>query len=187
VMLISLRNLKLQKNLIEFKEEFPADTFELGPDVRQASQLESTWRAMLVEEHDEHRRKLDDIRVVGSLKTDLEILCARCLEPVHYPIQREFDLLYRPAGSDITEDKEVEIQDTDAAISYYEGDGVQTVDLLREQVLLEVPLKTLCKEDCKGLCPHCGINLNTGKCECAQAATDPRWEALKGLKDKLQK
>jgi len=186
-MLISLRNLKLQKNLIEFKEEFPADTFELGPDVRQASQLESNGRAMLVEEHDEHRRKLDDIRVVGSLKTDLEILCARCLEPVHFPIQREFDLLYRPAGSDITEDKEVEIQDTDAAISYYEGDGVETFDLLREQVLLEVPLKTLCKDDCKGLCPHCGINLNTGKCECAQAAADPRWEALKGLKDKLQK
>jgi uncharacterized protein len=186
-MLISLQNLKLHKNLLEFTEEFPADTFELGPDVRQASKLVSDGRAMLVEEHDGHRGKLDDIRVVGSLKTDLEILCARCLEPVHYPIQREFDLLYRPAGSDIGEDKEVELDDKDAAISYYEGDGVELDDLLREQVLLEVPLKTLCKEDCKGLCPHCGTNLNTGHCECAQAATDPRWEALRGLKDKLQK
>jgi uncharacterized protein len=186
-MLISLQNLKLHKNLLEFTEEFPADTFELGPDVRQASKLVSDGRAMLVEEHDGHRGKLDDIRVVGSLKTDLEILCARCLEPVHYPIQREFDLLYRPAGSDIGEDKEVELDDKDAAISYYERDGVQLDDLLREQVLLEVPLKTLCKEDCKGLCAHCGTNLNTGHCECAQAATDPRWEALKGLKDKLQK
>jgi uncharacterized protein len=186
-MLISLQNLKLHKNLLEFMEEFPADTFELGPDVRQDSPLRSDGRAMLVEEHDEHRRKLDDIRVVGSLKTDLEILCARCLDPVHYPIQREFDLLYRPAGSDVTEDKEVELKDTDAAISYYEGGGVELTDLLREQILLEVPLKTLCKEECRGLCPHCGINLNTGNCECAQATADPRWEALKDLKDKLQK
>ena len=186
-MLISLQSLKHHKNLIEFEEEFAAGTFELGSDVSQPAPLHSNGRAMLVEEHDEHRRKLDDIRVVGSLKTELEILCARCLEPVHYPIQREFDLLYRPAGSDIVEDKEVELADEDAAISYYEGDGVELAELLREQVLLEVPLKTLCKQECKGLCPHCGQNLNTGPCECAQETADPRWEALKGLKDKLQK
>jgi uncharacterized protein len=186
-MLISLHNLKLHKNLLEFEEEYPAGTFDLGPDVRQFGKLSSAGRAMLVEEHDGHRGKLDDIRVVGSLQTDLEILCARCLEPVPYPVKREFDLLYRPAGSDIGEGKEVEMQDRDAAISYYEGQGVELGDLLREQILLEVPLKTLCSEDCKGLCPHCGRNLNTGSCECAQAAVDPRWEALKGLKDKLQK
>lgn len=186
-MLISLHNLKLHKNLIEFKEEFPADTLDLGADVRQSAELTTDGRAMLVEEPDGHRGKLDDIRVVGSLSTDLEILCARCLEPVPYPVKRHFDLLYRPAGSDIGEGKEVELQDKDAAVSYYEGGGIELTDLLREQVLLEVPLKTVCKEDCKGLCPHCGRNLNTGQCECTEAASDPRWEALKGLKDKLQK
>jgi uncharacterized protein len=142
---------------------------------------------MLVEDHDGHRGKLEDIRVAGELATDLEILCARCLEPVHYPIQRQFDLLYRPAGADAGGDKEVELQDKDAAISYYHGDGVELEDLLREQILLEVPLKTLCREDCKGLCPHCGHNRNTGECECAKNVVHPRWDALKGLKDKLQK
>lgn len=186
-MLISLQNLRLQQNLIEFKEEFQAGTFDLGPDVRQTGVLKSEGRAMLVEEHDGHRKKLEDIRVAGKLATDLEILCARCLEPVHQPIEREFDLLYRPAGSEATDEKEVEIQDRDAAVSYYEGDGVNTEEILREQVLLEIPLKTLCREDCRGLCPHCGRNRNTGQCECAQAVTDPRWEALKGLKEKLQK
>ena len=186
-MLISLHNLKLHKNLLEFQEKFPAETLDLGSDVRQTGELASEGRAMLVQEHDGHRGTLDDIRVVGSLKTDLEILCARCLEPVPFPVKRQFDLLYRPAGSDIGEGKEVEMQDKDAAISYYEGEGVELVDLLREQVLLEVPLKTVCQEECKGLCPHCGRNLNTGQCECAQDATDPRWDALKGLKDKLQK
>ena len=185
--MISLHNLKLHKNLIEFKEEFPADTLDLVPDVRQSGPLQSAGRAMLVEEHDGHRGKIDDIRVVGELKTDLEILCARCLEPVAFPVKREFDLLYRPAGLDVVEGKEVELQDKDAAISYYEHDGVELSELLREQVLLEVPLKTVCKEECQGLCPHCGSNLNHGKCGCEQPPADPRWEALKGLKDKLQK
>ncbi len=186
-MLISLPNLRLHKNLLEFEERFPAGAFELGTDVRQTGELRSQGRAMLVEEHDGHRGKLDDIRVVGSLHTNLEILCARCLDPVPYAVERQFDLLYRPAGSDIGENKEVEMQDKDAAISYYEDDGVELAEVLREQILLDVPLKTVCREECKGMCAHCGRNLNTGQCECAQAASDPRWEALKSLKDKLQK
>ena len=186
-MLISLQNLKLHKNLLEFKENYPAGTFELGTDVKQSGPLSSDGRAMLVEEHDGHRGTLDDIRVVGNLATRLEIFCARCLDPVPYDVSRQFDLLYRPAGSDIGEDREVELQDKDAAISYYEGEGVELQDLLREQVLLDVPLKTVCRDDCKGLCPGCGRNRNTGECECAADAADPRWDALKGLKDKLQK
>lgn len=185
-MLISLQNLKLHKDVLEFQEEYPAGTFDLGSDVRQSGKLDSAGRAMLVEEHDGHRGTLDDIRVVGSLRADLEILCARCLDPVPYPVKRQFDLLYRPAGSDIGEDKEVELQDKDAAISYYEGNGVELAELLREQILLEVPLKTVCKGDCKGLCPQCGRNLNAGQCECAQSATDPRWDALRELKDRLK-
>lgn len=186
-MLISLHNLKLHKNLLEFKEEYAAGTFELGSDVQQTGLAKAEGRAMLVEEHTGGRETLDDIRVVGQLSTNLEIACARCLEPVPYGVERQFDLLYRPAGSDIGEDGEVEMQDKDAAISYYEGEGVELAELVREQILLDVPLKTVCSEDCKGLCPHCGKNLNTGECQCETEAADPRWEALKGLKDKLQK
>lgn len=186
-MLITVHNLKLHKNLLDYKEEYEPGTFELGPDVRQVGPVHSDGRAMLVEEPTGHHETLDDIRVVGQLSTDLEILCARCLDPVPYPVKRQFDLLYRPAGSDIGEDREVELQDKDAAISYYEGDGVELQELLREQVLLEVPLKTVCREDCKGLCPHCGLNRNTSECQCSASLTDPRWDALKGLKDKLQK
>lgn len=186
-MLISLKELQLRKNVIDFEQEFQAESFDLGPDVRQTGKVSTSGRATLVEEHTGTAGTLDDIRVAGNLAAELEILCARCLEPVHYPVQRDFDLLYRPAGSDIGEGKEVELQDRDAAISYYEGDGLTLDEIVREQLLLAVPIKTVCKEECKGLCPHCGRNQNTGECECAKAATDPRWEALKGLKDKLQK
>ena len=186
-MLISLQDLRKRKNILDYSQEFPPEGFDLGQDVRPTSPVLAAGRATLVEEHTGDRGTLDDIRIAGDLKTDLEILCARCLEPVHYPIQRQYDLLYRPQGSDFGGNKEVEMQDKDAAISYYEGDGLELEDVLREQMLLAVPLKTVCKDECKGLCPQCGRNLNTGECECAQSASDPRWEALKGLKDKLQK
>lgn len=185
-MLISIKDLRFRKNLLDFQKEFPPEAFDLGTDVRATSPVKAEGRATLIEEHTGNKGTLDDIRIAGKLSADLEILCARCLEPVQYPIQREYDLLYRPAGSDVGE-KEVELQDKDAAISYYEDDSLELEDVLREQMLLEVPIKTVCTEECKGLCPHCGRNLNTGECECAQAAVDPRWEALKELKDKLQK
>lgn len=185
-MLISVRDLRFRKNVRDFEQEFPPERFDLGPDVRATTGVKTAGRATLVEEHTGDKGTLDDIRIAGKLATDLEGLCARCLEPVQYPVKRDFDLLYRPAGSDVDGDKEVELQDRDAAISYYEGDGVELQDLLREQMLLEVPIKTVCNEQCKGLCPHCGRNLNTGECECAQTTSDPRWDALKGLKDRLQ-
>jgi len=186
-MLISLKELRLHRDVIDFDEEFQPESFDLGPDVRQQEKVATSGRANLVQEHTGTVGTLDDIRVAGKLSTGLEILCARCLDPVQVPVNRDFDLLYRPAGSDIGEDKEVELQDRDAAISYYEGEGLELAEIVREQLLLAVPIKTVCREECKGLCPHCGKNLNTGECECAQSATDPRWEALKGLKDKLQK
>ncbi len=185
-MLISLQDLRHRKNILDFDQEFPPETFDLGTDVRATEPVKAEGRATLIEEHTGHRGTIDDIRVAGKLATNLEILCARCLEPVPFPVQREYDLLYRPQGSDSGE-QEVELQDKDSAISYSEGDGLELEDVLREQLLLAVPIKTVCKEECKGLCPHCGRNLNTGECDCAQAATDPRWEALKGIKDKLEK
>ena len=74
----------------------------------------------------------------------------------------------------------------EAEVSYYQGDGLLLEDVLREQVLLAVPLKAVCREDCKGLCSHCGQNLNQGQCNCAGALEDPRWEALKDIREKLQ-
>ena len=73
----------------------------------------------------------------------------------------------------------------EAEVGYYQGEGVLLEDVLREQVLLAAPLKAICREDCRGLCPHCGRNLNLEQCTCAEPIEDPRWEALKGLREKL--
>ena len=182
-MLISLQ--ELEQHRVDFEEELGADVIDYGEDIRQVRPLRSSGHAELVEERRGHRERIEDIRVVGDFSTRLRMNCARCLEPVTRDISGDFDLLYRPRGADSgVEDRTV--PKDEAEVSYYTGEGVLLEDILREQVLLAVPLKAVCREDCRGLCPHCGRNLNVEQCNCAEAVEDTRWSALKEIKDKLQ-
>ena len=182
-MFIELKDLEIRP--IDFREEFAPGAIDLGPEVRQRSPLRSEGRADLVEEHHGKHKTVQDIRVKGKLDTSLEVLCARCLEPVVHPVERSFDLLYRPLGID-SGHEELSVTDAEAEIGYYENGGLLLEDTLREQVLLALPLKTLCREDCKGLCPHCGKNMNEIECGCVDELEDPRWSALKEIRDKLR-
>lgn len=181
--MIRVRELELRK--LEFNEDLQPDAIDFGPDIRQVNPLHTAGRAELVVEHRGHKEDVKDIRLVGDFATELEMLCARCLDPVIHPIRRDFDLLYRPQGVDRRGD-EVAISEADTEIGYYQGDGVLLEDVLREQVLLAAPVKAVCREDCKGLCPHCGRNLNLEQCDCEQHPSDPRWAALNDIKKKLQ-
>jgi uncharacterized protein len=78
------------------------------------------------------------------------------------------------------------ISTSETEIGYYNGDGLVLEDVLREQVLLSLPEKTLCRADCNGLCPSCGRNLNTEQCSCESTAVDPRWNALSDLRSKIK-
>jgi uncharacterized protein len=181
-MLIRVRDLELQK--LEFNQDFQPGAIDFGPDFRQQGPLHTKGRAELIVEHRGHKENVDDIRVVGGLDVTLEVSCARCLEPVTHTVNWAFDLLYRPVGVD-RRAEEVSITEADTEIGYYEGEGLLLEDVLREQVLLATPVKLVCREDCKGLCPHCGSNLNIEPCNC-QHPGDPRWAALGDLKNKLQ-
>ncbi len=174
----------LENRPLDFREEFAAGAIDLGPDVRQKLPLRTEGRVDLVEEHHGKHEVVQDIRVKGKLDTSLEVLCARCLDPVVHPVERSFDLLYRPLGID-SGHAELSVTDAEAEIGYYENRGLLLEDTLREQVLLALPLKTLCRIDCKGLCPHCGKNLNEAQCNCVDAVEDARWSALKDIRDKL--
>jgi uncharacterized protein len=182
-MLIELAELELHP--IDFQEEFPPDAIDLGEDVRQLTLLKTSGRAQLVEEHHGKRNVIQDIRLNGELATRLELLCARCLEPVVQDVTRKFDLLYRPLGTDAG-NEELSVTVAEAEVGYYQGGGLLLEDAIREQVLLAVPLKVVCREDCKGLCPTCGKNRNTEPCSCAPPLGDPRWSALKDLREKLE-
>jgi uncharacterized protein len=178
-MFFDLKELELHP--VNFAEEFAPGVIDFEADIRQLTPLASSGRAELVAEHHGKHKVIKDIRIRGDLRTSLELGCARCLEPVQQDVDREFELLYRPRGSDAGRD-ELSVTDAEAEIGYYLGEGILLEDVLREQVLLAVPLKVVCREDCRGLCPHCGKNLNQEECSCAAPVEDPRWAALKDIR-----
>jgi DUF177 domain-containing protein len=179
-MFIDIHDLELDP--IEFDTEFQPGALDLTPDVRQQTPLKAKGRAELLEEFQGRGQKISDIRLVGSLSTKLEVSCARCLEPVQLDISREFDLIYRPEGVDAAGKDEISVTQAEAEIGYYTDEGLLLEDFLCEQVLLSVPIKTVCREECKGLCPYCGKNLNVESCSCKVEPKDPRWDALKSFK-----
>ncbi len=181
-MLIRVAELELRP--LEFEQEFRPGTIDFGSDLRQVGPLKIKGRAELIKEHHGGKVIVPNIRLIGEFAGDFESNCARCLEPVPAHVERQFDLIYRPLGSDRRAD-EVSITEAETEIGYYQGEGMELADSLREQVLLALPIRFVCREDCKGICPGCGKNLNEGSCGCVQKMTDPRWDALKELKKNL--
>jgi uncharacterized protein len=177
--------LALELQPLEFEEEFQPGVIDLGSEVRQRGPLKASGRAEVVEEHQGKHEVIKDLRLRGHLSAGLELQCARCLDAVPQQIQRDFELLYRPLGADAGRD-ELSVTAAEAEIGYYQGDGLLLEDVLREQVLLALPLKVTCREDCKGLCPQCGKNLNQEQCSCSAQVEDPRWAALKEVRERLE-
>ena len=123
-------------------------------------------------------------RLNGTVRTTVELPCSRCLEPFTWPVDASFDLRYQPHAENTGEGNEVEIEEDDLSTAFYENDEIDLGQLMREQFLLSLPMKPLCSDDCQGLCPICGTNLNRGSCGCKREWDDPRFDALRELKAK---
>jgi len=179
-MFIDIHDLELRA--VEFDEEFCPGKIDLGPEVHQLTPLNAQGKGELLTEHRGGRAgNIEDIRLIGHLSTEVQLPCARCIEPVKHAVTRSFDLLYRPQGVDAGQE-ELSVTQAEAEIGYYVGDGLLLEDVLREQVLLTLPIRVVCREECRGLCPYCGKNLNHETCSCKPESTDTRWDALKNLK-----
>jgi uncharacterized protein len=126
----------------------------------------------------------DQFRLAGRVQTTLELSCSRCLEPFRWPIDAPFDLRYQPHAQN-TGDGEVEIEEDDLTTAFYENETIDLGQLMREQFYLTLPMKPLCADECKGLCPNCGTNLSRAACDCRLEWEDPRFAALKELKREL--
>jgi uncharacterized protein len=122
-----------------------------------------------------------DVRLQGQITARAVVDCDRCLKQVTVPIESTFDVTYVPA-SDYVETEAAELQEEDLGLSVYEDEAIDIDELVREQVLLTMPTRALCEEDCKGLCPVCGANRNENPCECEPKEIDPRWGALKDFR-----
>ena len=165
---------------LKLDESLPAGAIDYAPDLHQIGPLHIHGQAELIVEHRGPREFVEDIRLRAEFDGRFEQLCARCLEPVEQPLSGSFDLIFRPGGVD-AESGERSITEDETEIGYYEESGLLLEDAVREQVLLTLPGRTLCQEDCKGLCPHCGVNRNLASCECVEKPVDPRLAALAGI------
>jgi uncharacterized protein len=163
---LALRKLRIHKTYAPGSIDFHS------AEIKQVDPLEVVATAELLE---------GQIRVEGNLETKVELVCARCLEPVVEEVSRSFDLFYAPLPKDVKH-KEDRLMDDDTEIGFYEGEGLFLADVLKEQVLLALPLKVICQSDCRGLCPNCGASLNHEECRCETHATDPRMAPLARLK-----
>lgn len=171
-MFFHVRDLEVRAG--RFDVELPAGAIEyLDPKLRQTSVLKAAGIVELV------TGALGEIRVKGHLSVRMEADCDRCLEPAPLPIDSDFALYYRPV--EIGYQEETALDEGEAEMGFYDSDGFELNDVLREYVLLALPMQRLCTADCKGICPVCGQNRNQKECGCRTAQADDRWAALKQL------
>jgi uncharacterized protein len=118
----------------------------------------------------------------GNLSVVLQVNCSRCLEDAQVSAVSDFIYTLVPAKSETEKERELNAEDLETC--YYDGEFVDLTPLICEQIILQIPIKALCREECKGLCPQCGANLNTASCNCRREHVNDRMAVLKDFKIK---
>lgn len=172
-MFLSIKEMEVRK--VRFDETFEPGQLDFSDaGVRQVEPLHAEGTAELLANTD------GEIRIQGRLNVEMEAECDRCLGLARLPISSQFDLFYKPMSC-IAREEEVEIDEGEAEIGFYEGGGMELEDIVREQILLLLPMQRVCREDCKGICPVCGTNRNESLCDCRTDRSDDRWAALRNI------
>ena len=172
MLLLNLNKIRTAQDRIE--QVYQPDQFEVDEDYRVVAPVSLAFDVF---------KDKQQFRLAGRVKATLELKCSRCLEPFAVPVDQEFDLRYQPHAVN-TGEGEREIEEDDLTTAFYEHDEIDLGQLMHEQFVLALPMKPLCGDACKGLCPVCGVNLNTTTCDCKPAWEDPRLAALRELRTK---
>lgn len=149
----------------------------VGPERLDAEVVTTPVRVHL---EGEVRPEGDAVTVFGRFHAEAKLACSRCLEEALWTVDEGFSVDYRrPASAPI--DDEIGLDEDDLDVVFLEGEEIDLLELAAEQVLLTLPMRILCDENCAGLCPTCGANRNRSPaCDCPPEL-DPRWKALEGL------
>ncbi|MEW6601482.1 MAG: DUF177 domain-containing protein [Nitrospirota bacterium] len=121
----------------------------------------------------------------GTVCISVSLNCSRCLKQVSYPVEATFREEYNPSEPPDKEEKQ-QLTEKELDLGYYRDDELDISEIIREQVLLAVPMKPLCVADCMGICPRCGHDLNEGACGCKTDETDPRLAPLSKFKELMK-
>jgi len=170
----------IQHKSLTLHSEDPAASFPVLS--RMHSDGECTFAAP-VQSDITAEREFDHIRVSGRVSTRITLACSRCLADYETDIDSSFTIFFRKATSqDSVEEDEIELNEQDLISATYSGDEIDLTHEIEEQVVMEIPLKPLCHEECKGLCPVCGADLNQADCSCPRSQTSLKFSALKDFK-----
>jgi uncharacterized protein len=167
-------------------KQIPPEGLDLAEDLKPGEIHVQEKEEFVLEEGGSLRchvelRDEDTVHVSGKLVARLGLGCGRCLEPFALPVDQQLQVFLLPHREDQGEEDEVELSERDMVVAYYREQHIDLGELIREQLYLAVPLKRLCREDCKGLCPSCGINRNREGCGCPAVSGDLRLASLGGL------
>lgn len=169
----------LERRIARFDASYPALTISLsGSDWKQAGDLYAAGEAEMLD-----RKGSRAIKVSGRLRCSMRGDCGRCLEAVAANLDGNFELLYYPMEQ-IAKKEDAPVDAETTAVGFYEADGLELTDVLKEQILLWLPVRALCRDDCRGICPHCGVNRNREHCSCQETFVDSRWDSLRELRPK---
>jgi uncharacterized protein len=130
-------------------------------------------------------KTVDDVYVEGSLRGAVSSECSRCLMNFKMPLDLDFKIMYVPDEERVG--KKVDMIEPDSNLSLYKNDVIDLLREINELVLVSLPLKPICRSDCKGLCPQCGTDLNVSACGCEQSKGPSPFDKLKDLKSRLEK
>lgn len=122
-----------------------------------------------------------EITIKGDLVAEVKLQCSRCLKDLYKNIDIEIDVVYHPV-EELKDEEMHEIKIEELDMDFYSGVELDLLNLMNEQIILNLPMKPLCTELCKGICPKCGMDLNTGECGCNIKEIDPRFKILKNIK-----
>jgi uncharacterized protein len=153
---------------LEFEEPLKAESLSFLSPARAALHIEKAGPEVFVE---------------GEVTTCIELQCSRCLKNFSRDMALDVHVVYHPA-EELQEYERHEIKEDELDTGFYRGDELDVQELVMEQVLLNVPMKPLCSESCRGICPICGTDLNFSTCGCEKKEPDPRLAVLKKLFDK---
>ncbi len=127
----------------------------------------------------------DIVEVEGNISATVRLGCGRCLQSFEMALESQFALTYSQLDPTLEQggpgDEEIELTAEEMGLIYYQGEEINLVNEIQEQVVLELPLKALCKPDCQGLCPKCGTDRNTTACDCDRSPSGGKFDALKKL------
>lgn len=176
---MKVRTEHIKESVREYSFNEPAEFFPVLAAMTAAGECQFTGSVQVAIKAE---RELDHYRFEGTVTVPVQLNCSRCLCSFDRTVFSQFTIFFREGVAANHEKDEVELEERDLISASFNGDEIDLMPEIAEQVALEIPFKPLCSENCKGLCAVCGIDLNSNQCSCVIEQKQSKFAALKDLK-----